>query len=148
MNLPLHYVISIVVLRDDKILLEHVDNIGWKFPGGHIENNENPIQACEREAREELDISIKFVSKPLFFTSETVHSLPVPFEMFTLTVDKDNNLSEPHTNIGLMYLVTTVDEPKGNEGQKIQWFTEKEIEVTEMSSAVKIICKKAFSMSS
>lgn len=35
--------------------------IVWTFPGGHIEQNESPIQACIREVKEETnyDINIK-----------------------------------------------------------------------------------------
>lgn len=32
---------------------------GWEFPGGKIEENETPVDAIEREIKEELDTEIK-----------------------------------------------------------------------------------------
>lgn len=42
------------VLNSGKILLVNHPMRGWEFPGGHIEVNETPEQALERELGEEI----------------------------------------------------------------------------------------------
>lgn len=146
MNTPLHYVVNFVIIKEGKILLEYDSKIGWKLPGGHVEDNETPHEAVTREALEELDIKVDFLSKPLFHISDEVHSLPVPFEIFVHKVERDNKLDSPHVNIGLVFLVATEDKPSGIEGQDVQWFTYDEMKKSEIHEAVRFICEKAFDM--
>jgi 8-oxo-dGTP diphosphatase len=50
-----------IIIKDNKILLMHRKNMGkeyWVFPGGHIEKDETPEQAMEREMWEELSLKI------------------------------------------------------------------------------------------
>lgn len=146
MNLPVHYVVNFVIVKDNKVLLEQDLKIGWKLPGGHVEENEEPTDAVKREALEELNINVDFLSKRLFFLSESVRSLHVPFETFVHQVEKDRSLNIPHKNVGLVYLVTTNEEPTNSESQNIKWFTKDELEQGEIHEAVKSICLKAFSL--
>jgi 8-oxo-dGTP diphosphatase len=146
MDIPLHYVVNFVILKEDKILLEYDSKIGWKLPGGHVEENEAPHEAVLREALEELNIKVDFLSRPLFHLSDDVHSLPVPFEAFIHKVDKDTKLESPHANMGLVYTVTTHDELTAIEGQEVKWFTQEEIERSEIHEAVKLICKQAYAI--
>jgi len=43
--------------KDDKLLLVKLNNRGWDFPGGHIENDETPEACIKREAYEEGFVS-------------------------------------------------------------------------------------------
>ena len=144
MNIQKHFVVNLVVFSKNRILLEKDHKIGWKLPGGHVEDNEELSAAVRREALEELGIEVEFFSKPLFNISEDVYSLPVPFEMFVHKVEKDSNLSSIHQNIGLVYLVRPLQEPFSNEKQEISWFTKEELEKSEIHKAVKLICLEAF----
>ena len=53
-------IVGVVLLRDAAALLQHRDNTPtisapglWVFPGGHVENNETPVEAAVREFEEE-----------------------------------------------------------------------------------------------
>ena len=144
MNLPVHFVVNFVVVKEGRILLEDDPKIGWKLPGGHIEDFEDPIEAVERESLEELKTNIIFLGHPLPSVSDDAHFIPAPFEMFVHKVAGDMNLNAPHRNVGLVYLVGVRSEPLGNEGQKLKWFTKNEIEQSEIHQAVRLICMKAF----
>lgn len=56
-------VVAAIILDEGKIFAtqrgygEFKD--GWEFPGGKMEQGENPEQALEREIREELDVEIE-----------------------------------------------------------------------------------------
>lgn len=43
--------------QDDKVYLVNLDSRGWDIPGGHIENDETPLEAFDRETMEEACIS-------------------------------------------------------------------------------------------
>ena len=56
--------VNLVLKRDNKICLLRRYNTGWNdgkyaLMGGHVEDNERPIMAVIREAKEELGIDIK-----------------------------------------------------------------------------------------
>ena len=49
--------------REQQFVLVDVRSRGWDLPGGHLENNETPVQALEREISEETGIPAEAVSK-------------------------------------------------------------------------------------
>jgi 8-oxo-dGTP pyrophosphatase MutT (NUDIX family) len=144
MNLPTHFVINFVLISNSKVLLERQENGNWKLPGGHIEKNETPIEAVKREAKEELGIEAEILSEELLFNEgEKAHSLAAPFSMFCHQVDNDSALDVPHRNIGLVYIVTTKDEPKPHENQELGWFSKEDLATEEISSPIKKLSQKA-----
>ena len=62
-RLPKHFTASGFVLRDDRILLvNHRKHRVWIYPGGHVEPNETPDEACLREIFEETGVHCRIVS--------------------------------------------------------------------------------------
>jgi A/G-specific adenine glycosylase len=64
-----HYIVAAAVLhRQDTLLIQRRPSKGllgglWEFPGGKLEEGETPVQALEREIREELAVSIEVGEK-------------------------------------------------------------------------------------
>jgi 8-oxo-dGTP pyrophosphatase MutT (NUDIX family) len=79
-NIPRHFTASAVVLADNHILLVHHRRIGaWLPPGGHIEPDEMPHEAAQRETLEETGVEIEVVSVPLPLTGDSdAFILPSP----------------------------------------------------------------------
>ena len=60
-----HFVINLVLIKNDKVLIEKTGAGNWKLPGGHIEieNGEDPLVACRREAMEEFGCNIQVIAE-------------------------------------------------------------------------------------
>lgn len=54
-----------IILQDDKILMvkQYVQrgDIVWNYPGGGVEGNETPEEACIREVKEETGFDVKIM---------------------------------------------------------------------------------------
>ncbi|HEX7042396.1 MAG TPA: NUDIX domain-containing protein [Patescibacteria group bacterium] len=112
-----------------KILLLHHKKAGvWLQPGGHIEHNENPIEAIIRETKEEtgLDISEYFILKK---ENKESQSLPLPRFIQEEKIPEHSN--HPfHFHIDLLYHIEFEEEMPvtflEKEAHAIGWFEKQE----------------------
>lgn len=122
-----HFVINLVIRKDNKILLEKRNDSGsnWKFPGGHVESGENIFEACKREALEELGVDIKFFSEELLpaDVEEKVLFFPNPQRTYIENKSRDSGYDGPHSHTSFVYFVLTENEPIEKEKQIIKWFS-------------------------
>ena len=99
-----HCTASGYVIRDDCVLLHwHPKVGGWLPPGGHIEANEDPVQAVLREIEEEAGIVAE------------VLDLEYPVQVqppFTILVeDIDDPVDGYHQHIDMIYLCRPASAP-------------------------------------
>ncbi|MCA9346886.1 NUDIX domain-containing protein [Candidatus Saccharibacteria bacterium] len=99
----------------------------WLQPGGHIELNEDPQEALERELQEETGLSktdFEFVTNP---------EQPRPRDTKTITLPMHldvHSFDETHKHIDFTYLIrakTAELKPQDGESTEISWFDIKEI---------------------
>ncbi len=95
------------VVQGDRTLLHwHQRLQQWMPPGGHIEPDEDPVQAVLREIREETGL-----------TAEVIPSVPaLPFAYpgqvqppYTILVEDIPEPDEPHQHIDLIYFCRLLD---------------------------------------
>ena len=85
------------------LLLHHKKLNSWLQPGGHVELNENPLQALQHELLEETGLTpndytiLEPAASPI--TSGTSITLPLPFYV------SDHRFDDVHRHIDLCYLV-------------------------------------------
>ena len=99
-----HFTASGIVLADEQVLLVEHRKLGmWLYPGGHIEPDEDPVQAVLREVAEETGLACRIVTVPRFaHPAATV--LPAPFTI--LVHDIPANAQTPlHQHIDLVYVL-------------------------------------------
>jgi 8-oxo-dGTP diphosphatase len=125
------FTVSFLVLHptEPKILLHYHKKLScWNQLGGHIELDEHPLQALERELEEEA--GLKNEQYEIVSTNPQIHprgtvSLPVGFGLFVY-----DYANSGHKHIDIPYLIkskTSVITPADGESKQIGWFTKAEI---------------------
>ena len=92
---------AFLVSRQKVLLVKHKKLGIWLVPGGHLEPQELPHLAAERECYEETGIKVKTVSAAPILNSQNSQSLPLPFTINLHWISKDNyqarlNSTQPH----------------------------------------------------
>lgn len=131
-------------VKDGKVLLVKHKKLGiWLAPGGHVEPNELPHQAAEREFFEETGIKVKAISNGgPGWQSDTNEMLPLPFLSGLHWINKprsDGSFCEQH--YGFAFFVQIIDD--SNFGRQIEetddigWWSEGEIDALETTDNIK-----------
>ena len=130
-----HCTASIFIFHKTKekwklLLVHHKEFDLWMIPGGHVEQNENPVEAVLREANEETN-SIPHLVSFLHASLEDTDStwLLPPEYLFEQRIPARADEDE-HFHIDCAY-IGLVDSEKVShrveESNAIQWFSEKEV---------------------
>jgi 8-oxo-dGTP pyrophosphatase MutT (NUDIX family) len=102
-----HFTASAIVFDDqDRVLLVHHNKVGrWLYPGGHVEPNEDPAEAAQREVLEETGIRTAIVGDALFSHPDVItHATP-----FTIIeMDVVDAAVGPHRHVDLLYVLRAV----------------------------------------
>ena len=97
-----HFTVSGFVSQDGRTAL-HWHRLGlWLPPGGHIEANEDPIQAVRREVLEETGIEVDVLGEVPFEHSKPVQ-LPPPVTIGVYDIERDAGTASPHQHIDFVY---------------------------------------------
>ena len=103
-----HFTSTAFVLHptEDKVLLHwHSKVKAWLPPGGHIENNETPVEAVKRETFEETGLHIKlynFNSSMSEIPFSDVKEIPAPYTILLENINDPEN--GEHIHIDMIYL--------------------------------------------
>lgn len=122
---------SIYIVQDAKILLHKHKKLGiWLQPGGHIELDEDPVQAALREAKEETGFEVELfgTASPVVDVRDRSRDLLLP--MFL----NRHNYDATHEHIDFSYFARIVGGTLTPEevGVEMRWFTREEIEKNEI----------------
>ena len=104
-----HFTVSVFVSDDGHTLLHwHAKNRMWLPPGGHIEPDEDPIEAALREAEEEAGFPGLLLPTAHPFPYADPQQLPAPVTM--MVEDIPAAPSEPaHQHLDLIYFARPRD---------------------------------------
>jgi len=111
-----HFTATGYVAREDAVLLHwHRKLAMWLPPGGHVEANEDPVQAALREAREETGLEVELIEQRPGFAFQTPRQVQPPAVI--LIEDIDDPIDGPHQHIDSIYFLCLgapdVDAPDG-----------------------------------
>lgn len=125
-----HFTATGIVLHQDMVLLiEHAKLKWWLPPGGHIDPDEDPVQAVLREVREETGLECEIVS-PVPFAHDAVQVLPPPF---TILVEDVPEGGETVQHIDCIYVLRPVSDPaavtaREEEVTSVRWVPVSEVD--------------------
>jgi 8-oxo-dGTP pyrophosphatase MutT (NUDIX family) len=102
-----HFTVSGFVSQGGRTAL-HWHRLGlWLPPGGHIETNEDPIQAVRREVLEETGIEVDVLGHAPFGHAEPPQ-LPPPVTIGVYDIERDSGTPRPHQHIDFVYFTRPV----------------------------------------
>ena len=121
-----HFTVSGFVVEGDRTLLHWHKKVQlWLPPGGHIEPDEDPIEAVVREVWEETGIAAEVVPHVALMPFSEPRQLPPPLGIIVADVPQG-----PHQHIDMSYALRPIpgvpnSEPDGDHG--FIWVSEAEL---------------------
>ena len=98
----------------------------WMPPGGHIEEDEDPVQAVLREIEEETGLATEVIVMREPSAFEYPQQLPAPY---TILVEDIPGPDEPHKHIDMIYFCRVVDGSSRRlvDDPTLRWVDEKQL---------------------
>jgi 8-oxo-dGTP diphosphatase len=136
-------VVAGYLIHNDRVLLIHHKKLGmWLPPGGHIDRDETPDEAVEREFREELNLKVEILNRsriPMEGNVKKQLALPLHVNV--------HNVGD-HEHCCFFYACRTKSPEKIKLNKKelndFKWFSLDELNQKYISPDVRNIAKKAF----
>lgn len=117
-----------IVYRNTVLLMKHDKYDIWLGIGGHIEPDEDPIQAAVREVKEEVGLDVKLVGDKKDFIVDDFQELLAPNFM------NRHRISDTHEHVAFTYFATSTSDKivQGDteRSEEWKWFTAKELHDT------------------
>lgn len=94
------FTVAVFVVHDGRVLLHwHKKLARWLPPGGHIEPNELPDEAAQREVMEETSVPVRLVGEP----GIAVNDPSLPRQLVRPAGIQLEDISPNHQHIDLIY---------------------------------------------
>jgi 8-oxo-dGTP pyrophosphatase MutT (NUDIX family) len=130
------------IVHKNKVLLRRHDKYGiWLSIGGHVELDEDPNQAAEREAKEEVGLDIRLLDSRLIKTETKDFK-----ELISPVALNRHRISPTHEHVCMIYFATAAsDEIIPEKPTDVwKWCSKNEIDELEgISENVSFYAKKA-----
>ena len=120
-----HFTVSGFVSIGGRTALHRHPRLGiWLPPGGHIEADEDPVQAVLREVLEESGLAVEILPTGPRFLAEPPAQLAAPVKIGVYDIPKDGVLAEPHQHIDFVYFTRPLgaDTTLPDDGHDWTWF--------------------------
>jgi 8-oxo-dGTP pyrophosphatase MutT (NUDIX family) len=140
------FTVEVFVVHKNKVLLRKHDKYHiWLSVGGHIELDEDPIQAAIREVKEEVGLDIE-----LFGDTDTLDANRDEYqELLPPQFLNRHRINENHEHITLVYFATSktdqiTEMAEHEKSEDCRWLTSAELdELTDISESIKHYAKTA-----
>ena len=132
------FTVEVFIVHKNKVLLRVHDKFKkWLSVGGHIELDEDPVEAAHREVREEVGLAIELVGdKKLISHVEQGHILLPPVGL------SRHRLSKAHEHVTFIYFARAKSTKvkalhTDDKSEECRWCTREDIETMDLWPSVK-----------
>jgi 8-oxo-dGTP pyrophosphatase MutT (NUDIX family) len=132
------YVVATIKGEPRVLLHLHKKHKHWYGLGGHVEQDEDPVEAAIREAKEEAGIDVTIFSRYPLKTFMHAHELIAP----ALLMDQDIN--GDHRHIDCIYFCTTADPSKVRMNEEFRWCSKADLARMDLQEDTRYIVTQAF----
>lgn len=143
------FCVEVFIVHKDKVLLRMHDKLNiWMSIGGHIELDEDPVQAAYREVKEEVGMDIHIAGVAEGITDQEEKNRGYTYLIPPRYLGK-HPVSDTHTHIPFVYFATSdsdvvadsvLDHEKGVE---TKWFSREDLESADLVPNVYFYATKA-----
>lgn len=142
-----HFTVNIYIVSklsgEIKVLLHRHKKLNiWLGPGGHVEKDENPVEASIREVKEETGLDIEFINKDQLFQSGYVKQVVSPFAIMEEGIPPGREKGWHH-HIDFIYFATTSTPYLVQMQEEYGWFSEGELAKMDLEEDVRYLSQKA-----
>ena len=122
--------------RNKMIVVYHIINDGWIYPGGHADGDDNLLSVAVREVEEETGLKAKILDENIY----AIQSAPVKGHI------KSVKYVSSHIHFDVLYLMEADDriplKYKENESKGVKWISFEEADDKTMCDFIRPIHKK------
>jgi 8-oxo-dGTP pyrophosphatase MutT (NUDIX family) len=142
------FTVEVFVVYKNKVLLRKHDKYKiWLSVGGHIELNEDPVQAAHREVEEEVGLKIELWDPRTENGSDDYFEEMIP----PIIMGRHGSIhptNHDHIHITMIYFARAVNDNvtvryEGDRSDEWKWFTKEEIERMDLRSNVRTYALRA-----
>lgn len=139
------FTVEVFIVYKDKVLLRMHDKYGiWCSVGGHIELDEDPIQAAYREVKEEVGLDVILVGKDIpVLENDPNFTILMPPQYFGR-----HRVSDTHEHLVSVYFArATTDQVSDSESEhersETRWVTMEELDTMDLVPNIKFYAQEA-----
>jgi 8-oxo-dGTP pyrophosphatase MutT (NUDIX family) len=138
------FTVEVFIVHNNKVLLRMHDKYHiWCSVGGHIELDEDPIQAAHREVKEEVGLDIVLVGKDIpIFDNDDFKVLMPPVYLGR------HRTSQTHEHVVFVYFATSAtdqitDPLSEHERAETRWVTKEELATMDLVPNMRFYAQEA-----
>lgn len=122
------FTVEVFIVQGQRVLLRWHDKLDfWLSVGGHIELNEDPLEAARREAKEEVGLDIRIDDSHMTYRGDPAGPRELAPPVFMCRVGQGPG----HEHVTLTYFATSESkevQPGGSDrSERWKWFTRAEL---------------------
>lgn len=122
--------------RNKMVVVYHIINDGWIYPGGHADGDDNLLSVAVREVEEETGLKAKILDENIY----AIQSAPVKGHI------KSGKYVSSHIHFDVLYLMEADDRSplkyKENESKGVKWISLEDADDKTMCDFIRPIHKK------
>lgn len=143
------FCVEVFIVHKNKVLLRMHDKLNiWMSIGGHIELDEDPIQAAHREVKEEVGLDIHIAGVAEGITDQEEKNRGYTYLIPPRYLGK-HPVSDTHMHIPFVYFATTDSDVVADsvldheKGMETKWFSREDLETADLIPNVYFYATKA-----